>query len=127
MNVIHAADVEEQLERLGDEAVSEGRIPLVVFPFETKDEVIREFARRLSFPEYFGRNLDALADALHDFLHALVGPTTLIVGVHPDFAETPDASVIEQILEDTEQDAGDIIPFDVVLVKPETSRTAEGA
>lgn len=126
MNVIHAADVEAELERLGDEAVSEGRIPLAVFPYETKDEVIREFARRLSFPEYFGRNLDALADAMHDFLHALVGPTSLIVGVHPDFDGTEDEAVVEQILEDTEQDAGDIIPFDVVLVKPETPRKAEG-
>jgi RNAse (barnase) inhibitor barstar len=39
----------------------------VVRAMATKAESIAEFAVALRLPEWFGHNLDALADALHDF------------------------------------------------------------
>ncbi|WP_194291556.1 barstar family protein [Cumulibacter manganitolerans] len=42
-----------------------GRTPYVVSG-ATKAELLDSFARALSFPAYFGHNLDALADSLRD-------------------------------------------------------------
>ena len=47
--------------RRGGAAVS------VVPAGSTKDESIDLFAEVLDFPDWFGRNLDALADCLHDY------------------------------------------------------------
>nr|WP_238338161.1 barstar family protein [Pedococcus badiiscoriae] len=39
----------------------------------TKAESIELFAQVLDFPDWFGRNLDALADCLHDFAEQPLG------------------------------------------------------
>ena len=48
------------------EAQSHGGEVSVVPAGETKAESIDLFAEVLDFPDWFGRNLDALADCLHD-------------------------------------------------------------
>ncbi len=118
MKRIEAVDVQSAVEDECDSAQERGLLPVPVFPFETKDEVMREFARRLSFPSYFGRNLDALADAMADYVHALVGPTALVVGIDQEFASSPEVPVIEQILADAEKNAPDYTPLSVVVVRP---------
>jgi RNAse (barnase) inhibitor barstar len=49
------------------EAQSEGGEVSVVPAGATKSESIDLFAEVLDFPDWFGRNLDALADCLHDY------------------------------------------------------------
>ena len=48
------------------EAQSQGSVVSVVPAGSTKVESIELFAEVLEFPDWFGRNLDALADCLHD-------------------------------------------------------------
>ena len=117
MKTVIATNLEDGIEDVCDSAQEEGKLPLAIFPFETKDEVLREFARRLSFPIYFGRNLDAFADAMHDFRHALVGPTALVVGLDPEFAETGAAEAVLEILEDCEAESTDYMPLEVTVVR----------
>jgi len=54
------ADVVAQARDAGEDV-------FVVPAMPTKGESIAEFGVALRFPEWFGHNLDALADALHDF------------------------------------------------------------
>ena len=49
------------------EAQSQGGDVAVVPAGSTKAESIDLFAEVLDFPDWFGRNLDALADCLHDY------------------------------------------------------------
>jgi RNAse (barnase) inhibitor barstar len=49
------------------EARSEGGEVSIVPAGSTKAESIELFAQVLDFPDWFGRNLDALADCLHDY------------------------------------------------------------
>jgi RNAse (barnase) inhibitor barstar len=53
------ADVVRQAQRDGDQV-------FVVPAGATKAESLDLFAEALHFPDWFGRNLDALADCLHD-------------------------------------------------------------
>ena len=49
------------------DAQNDGHEVSVVPAGATKAESLELFAETLDFPEWFGRNLDALADCLHDF------------------------------------------------------------
>lgn len=118
MKYIEAEDVVDVMEETCDQAQDNGAVPVPVFPFETRDEVLREFARRLAFPSYFGRNMDALADCMSDFVHALVGPTALVVGFDPQFATSGEARMIEEILADAERQAPSYTPLSVTVVRP---------
>ncbi|WP_394940750.1 barstar family protein [Psychromicrobium sp. YIM B11713] len=51
----------------------------------SKAGVLEAFAQALDLPSYFGHNLDALADSLHDFADGLNEPSTLIWNVAPEF------------------------------------------
>lgn len=53
------------------EAQSRGADVTVVPAGSTKAESIDLFAEVLHFPDWFGRNLDALADCLHDYAEEL--------------------------------------------------------
>lgn len=66
----------------------------------SKDEVLDAFAEALDFPEYFGRNLDALADCLHDFAAASSAPTTVVWAVTAEFKATRAFRLIRQILDE---------------------------
>jgi RNAse (barnase) inhibitor barstar len=57
---VSIAEVVRAAQRHGDEVS-------VVPAGATKAESIELFAEVLAFPEWFGRNLDALADCLHDY------------------------------------------------------------
>jgi len=52
------------LEGLVADAVEEGRQVQVVRGRATKSETLEAFSEALNFPEWFGMNLDALADCL---------------------------------------------------------------
>lgn len=66
----------------------------------SKDEVLAAFAEALDFPEYFGRNLDALADCLHDFAAAVGVPTTVVWEVDAGFKATRGFRLVLEILEE---------------------------
>lgn len=57
---VSIADVVREARRMGGEVS-------VVPAGSTKAESIDLFAEVLDFPDWFGRNLDALADCLHDY------------------------------------------------------------
>jgi RNAse (barnase) inhibitor barstar len=49
------------------DAQNDGDDVSVVPAGTTKADSLEQFAQVLDFPDWFGRNLDALADCLHDF------------------------------------------------------------
>ena len=55
------------LEGLVADAVEEGREVHVIPARSTKAEALEAFSETLNFPEWFGMNLDALADCLDTF------------------------------------------------------------
>lgn len=55
-----------------------GRAVTIVPAGATKAESLDIFADALRLPEWFGRNLDALADSLGEYAAALSGPTELV-------------------------------------------------
>ncbi|GAA1353394.1 barstar family protein [Falsarthrobacter nasiphocae] len=117
MRFVEARDVEAEIEAQCDEAQESGKLPLPVYPEPTKDDLMRAFARRLSFPSYFGRNLDAFADAMRDFTYAMTGPSTIILGEHEDMQGTDTMAAVEEILAETEDQASSVFPLEVVVVR----------
>ncbi len=65
---------------------------------QSKDQVLDAFAAALDFPDYFGRNLDALAECLHDFAAAASAPTTVVWRVDAGFETTRSYRLIREIL-----------------------------
>ncbi|MCI9888488.1 barstar family protein [Micrococcales bacterium 31B] len=57
----------------------------VVLAGQTREQVLTEFARALKFPEYYGRNLDALADCLGDLSWLPPGRKHIEWWVDPEF------------------------------------------
>lgn len=87
----------------------------------TKDAVLQEFARVLSFPQHFGFNLDALADSLADWVEGSTAARTLIVNIHPDFAGTRAHAAVVDIVEHAAQESrrdGAVCGPVTVLVRP---------
>ncbi|MGP0224952.1 barstar family protein, partial [Paenarthrobacter sp. NCHU4564] len=78
---IYSADT-WTLEELQAQVADAGRRTILVPPAETKKAVLEVFGQVLDFPEYYGVNLDALNDSLHDFADSLSddgdGPVTMI-------------------------------------------------
>lgn len=85
-----------------------GRTPYVVGG-ETKRELLASFAAALDFPQYFGHNLDALADSLTEVRWRT--PAT-IVWVHAATLARVDYqtfSAVEQILASRLPDGVDVL------------------
>lgn len=74
-----------------------GRTPYVVSG-STKRELLDSFAATFAFPDYFGRNLDALADCLRDI--EPVTPATVVWDDAASLAKADPATVraVEEIL-----------------------------
>jgi len=92
-----------------DEARDAGEDVVVVSARPTKRESIAEFGVALRLPEWFGHNLDALADSLHDLAEAVSrdGPPRHLVwaGVATLRADHPRAyegicGVLDEVAED---------------------------
>ena len=92
-----------------DTARDAGEDVVVVAARPTKRESIAAFGEALGFPEWFGHNLDALADSLHDLAESLAPddvPRHLVwVGVGLLRAEHPRAyegicGVLDEVAED---------------------------
>jgi RNAse (barnase) inhibitor barstar len=60
------------------DAERRGAAVVVVGPAETKSGLLDEFARALRFPDWVGRNWDALADALGDLSWLPPGPRVVV-------------------------------------------------
>ncbi|BCW52605.1 hypothetical protein StoSoilB13_49470 (plasmid) [Arthrobacter sp. StoSoilB13] len=67
---IYSADT-WTIEELQEQVADAGRRTILVPPATTKSGVLEVFGQVLDFPEYYGVNLDALNDSLHDFADAL--------------------------------------------------------
>ena len=88
---IYSADT-WTLEELQEQISDAGRRTLLVPPATTKQAVLEVFGQVLDFPEYYGVNLDALNDSLHDYADALSeddgSPVTMIWQVRRPTAQT---------------------------------------
>ena len=77
---------------------------------DTKKAVLADFGEVLDFPEYYGVNLDALNDSLHDFADTLTDdgkePLTFIWQVPAAFRTDRSFGIICEILQDAESYAG---------------------
>ena len=92
------------------EAQEEGDDVSVVPAGATKAESLELFAEVLGFPHWFGRNLDALADCLHDYAeeplthgrrHLVWDGVALLRRDHPDsYADL--CGVLDEVSEDHE-------------------------
>lgn len=84
--------------------------------------VLSALGRALSFPEYYGHNLDALADCLGDLSWLPPGPVELVVADGPLAAADPGthAAVLEILAEAVETTAGTDRPLRVTLAGPAT-------
>ena len=60
------------------DAQRRGAAVVVVEPVESKSALLDEFARALDFPDWVGRNWDALADALGDLSWLPPGPRVVV-------------------------------------------------
>jgi RNAse (barnase) inhibitor barstar len=95
------------------------------------DAVLREIAEALAFPDWFGGNLDALADCLAD-LSWLAAPGYLLVLEHIGAwreQAADDVEAVVEILQDTAARwAADAVPFWAMLPLPSHELAAvEGA
>jgi RNAse (barnase) inhibitor barstar len=83
--VIARVGADEPLAATLDRLRRAGRTPYVV-DGTTKRELLDSFTRTLGFPDYFGHNLDALADCLRDV--ELQVPATIVWDHAATFART---------------------------------------
>jgi len=106
---IYSADT-WTLEELQEQISDAGRRTVMVPPATTKQAVLEVFAQVLDFPEYYGVNLDALNDSLHDFADALSDdggtPVTMIWQVPVAYRTDRSFGVVCEILHDAERYAG---------------------
>lgn len=106
---IYSADT-WTLEELQEQMSDVGRRTVLVPPATTKQAVLEVFAQVLDFPEYYGVNLDALNDSLHDYADALSeddgSPVTMIWQVPAAYRTDRSFGVVCEILQDAERYAG---------------------
>jgi RNAse (barnase) inhibitor barstar len=82
----------------------------MVPPAASKQAVLEVFGQVLDFPEYYGVNLDALNDSLHDFADSVSEddqpPVTLIWQVPAAYRTDRSFGVVCEILQDAESYSG---------------------
>ncbi len=76
--MIHFHRPAASLDELVLDQTAQGRAVFVIDAGDDVKSSIAQFAEVLRLPEWFGHNLDALADALRDFRDGAAEPTTLI-------------------------------------------------
>jgi RNAse (barnase) inhibitor barstar len=100
------------------DAERRGATAAVVGPAATKAELLEGFARALRFPDWVGRNWDALADALGDLSWLPAGPH-VVVWAGPDELRSaqPESyrTAVEVLRDATERSAGTDRPLTVLL------------
>lgn len=77
---------------------------------QTKEATLDAFAEALGLPDWFGRNLDALADCLAD----IGDPVVLLWDGWAPLARE-DRGTFDAVLDIFEERAGDPVPFSVLL------------
>jgi RNAse (barnase) inhibitor barstar len=106
---IYSADT-WTLEELQEQVSDAGRRTILVPPADNKKGVLEVFGQVLDFPEYYGVNLDALNDSLHDFADSLSedgdAPVTMIWQVPAAYRTDRSFGVVCEILQDAERYAG---------------------
>jgi RNAse (barnase) inhibitor barstar len=80
------------------DAERQGAAAVMLGAASSKDELLDEFARALAFPDWVGRNWDALADALGD-LSWLPSGAKVVVWVGADKLETRQPAAYRTALE----------------------------
>lgn len=70
----------------------------VVIHGTDKASVLASFAKELHFPDYFGKNLDALADSLGDWQDGQSTPVSVLVQAPGDFWASPSGGAVRDIL-----------------------------
>jgi hypothetical protein len=94
---------------------------------DTKEELLSQLAERLRFPEYFGRNWDALGDCLRDL--EWLGERRVVIR-HSDLPPVPDTilrsylEVLSWAVETWELRQGG---HELVIVFPESARSRASA
>lgn len=93
------------LEGLIADAVEEGRQVQVVHGRATKAGTLEAFSQELNFPEWFGMNLDALADCLDTLARESEGEWEIVWDDAADLRRTDPraASGIEAVLADLDE------------------------
>lgn len=90
-----------------------------VGPAVSKEQFLAAVAEALSFPPWYGRNLDALADCLGD-LSWLPQRPVVLVWDDPDALRRADpvahTGVVDVLREAADESAGGVRPLTVVLV-----------
>src|SRR3954452_16419780 len=98
------------LEELQEQVADAGRRSVIVPPADSKRAVLETFGEVLDFPEYYGVNLDALNDSLHDYADALSeddgSPVTMICQVPAAYRTDRSFGVVCEVLQDAERYAG---------------------
>ncbi|MEZ2391957.1 barstar family protein [bacterium RCC_150] len=106
---IYSADT-WTLEELQEQVSDAGRRTVVVPPAATKKAVLEVFGQVLDFPEYYGVDLDALNDSLHDLADSISDdgqpPVTLIWQVPAAYRTDRSFGVVCEILQDAERYSG---------------------
>ena len=100
----------DELGTLVEHALANGRVPRVVHAGATMAETLRRFGEQLGFPDYYGRNLDALVDCLRDLADEQRRAITLIVAaVGPLRERDPDGyATLVELLDETESERDDL-------------------
>lgn len=106
---IYSADT-WTLGELREQVSDAGRRTILVPPADTRKAVLEVFGQVLDFPEYYGVNLDALNDSLHDFADSVADddqpPVTMIWQVPAAYRSDRSFGVVCEILQDTEAYSG---------------------
>jgi len=92
--------------------------PLDVVPIELSDDVFGVLAKSLDFPEWFGRNWDALEDCLSDLSWRKAGGSVLIFRNFEALDQDRRGILIDVLASSAEFWAGRGKPFFAVFVDP---------
>ena len=92
--------------------------PLDVVPIELSNEVFGVLAKSLDFPEWFGRNWDALEDCLSDLSWRRAGGTVLILRNCETIDQDQLGILIDVLASSAEFRAGRGKPFFAVFIDP---------
>ena len=108
--------------KVAADAEQEGAAVAVIGPVRTKAELLAAFAGALGFPDWVGRNWDALADALRDLSWLPAGPRVVVwagAGELRSVQPGSYATALDVLREATERSAGTERPLTVLLADPD--------